>query len=231
MLQDQPQLRRLILIGTPLLTLILLLFHPRPNPAEMGLTEPLGGMDVYTLAPVADRFLIVHVLFAPALALLGLSVMLLLNGERGTAATISRVGAFVFAVSYIMYETIIGTATALFVRGAAALPPDEQAVIGDAVFRNYGDPIWGDPSVLYGIATLAWPLAIVPAAIALRRSGRLRVPCILLGLSFMFTSHASPLGPLGMLLFLLAVLGLERAGAPVGTSGENETRPSSYATN
>jgi hypothetical protein len=233
MLQDQPRLRCLILIGTPLLTGILLLFHPRPNPAEMGLTEPLGGMDVYTLlAPVADRFLIVHVLFAPALALLGLSVMLLLNGERGTAATISRVSAFVFAVSYIMYETIVGTATGLLIRGAAALSPDEQAVVGDAVFRNYGDPILGDgPSVLFLVASLSWPLAVIVAAFALRRSGKPLLPCILLGLSFMFTSHASPQGPLGMLLFLLAVLGLERAGAPVGTSGENETRPSSYATN
>jgi hypothetical protein len=108
MLQEQPRTRRLILIGTPLLTGILLLFHPRPDPAEMGLTEPLGGMDVYTLlAPVADRFLALHVLFAPALALLGLSVILLLNGVRGTGARFSRVSAFVFVVTYIMYETII----------------------------------------------------------------------------------------------------------------------------
>jgi hypothetical protein len=233
MLQDRPRLRRLVLIGTPLLTLILLLFHPRPNPAEMGLTEPLGGMDVYTLlAPVADRFLAVHVLFAPALALLGLSVILLLNGVRGTAARISRVSAFVFVVTYIMYETIIGTVTALLIRGAAALPPDEQAVIGDAVFRNYGDPIWGDgPSVLFLVASLTWPLAVIVAAFALRRSGKPILPCILLGLSFIFTSHASPLGPLGMLLFLLAAVGMERAGSPLVASEENETRPSSYATN
>jgi hypothetical protein len=62
------------------------------------------------MAPIIDSFLAVHVLFAPALALLGLSVILLLNGVPGTAARISRVSAFVFAVTYIMYETIIGTA-------------------------------------------------------------------------------------------------------------------------
>jgi hypothetical protein len=232
MLQDQPRLRRLILIGTPLLTGILLLFHPRPDQAQMAQMEQTGVMDAYAiLAPVADRFLAVHVLFAPALVLLGLSVMLLLNGVRGTPASISRVSAVVFVVTYIMYETIIGTATALLVRGAAALPPGEQAVIGAAVNRILGDPILGDPSALYGIATLSWPFAVIPAAVALRRSGWPLVPCILLGLSFMFTSHASPLGPLGMLLFLLAVVGLERAGSPVGTSEAYETGPSSYATN
>jgi hypothetical protein len=34
----------------------------------------------------------------------------LLNSVPGTAARISRVSAFVFAVTYMMYETIIGTA-------------------------------------------------------------------------------------------------------------------------
>jgi hypothetical protein len=216
MLHDQPHLRRLILIGTPLLTGILLLFHPRPNAAEMGLPEQhLGTMDVYTLlSPFVDRFLAIHVIFALALALLGLCVILLLDGVRGAAAKISRIGAFVFAVTYIMYETIIGTVTALLVRGAVSLPSDEQTVISAAVNRIWMDPLLGDgPSVLFLVATLSWPLAVISAAVALRRSGLL-LPCILLGLSSMFTFHASPLGSAGMLLFLLAVLGIERASSP-----------------
>lgn len=216
MLQDQPRLRRLILIGTPLLTGILLLFHPVPDPAAMEQAAQPGGIDMYTLlAPLADRFLVVHVLFAPLLALLGLSVILLLNGVPGIAAKISRVSAFIFIVTYIMYETIIGTATALLVRGAASLPLDEQAVISGAVDRLFGNPVLGDPSVLFGIAWLSWVLAVTLAALALRRSGKPLVPCVLLGLSFIFVSHASMLGPLGMLLFLLAVVGIERAGSPV----------------
>ena len=227
MLQDQPRLRRLILLGTPLLTGILLLFHPRPGSAEMGPVEGAGGMDVFALlAPVAGAFLAVHVLFAPALALLGLSVILLLNGVRGIAAKISRVSAFVFIVTYIMYETIIGTVPALLVRGAAALSPDEQAVISGAVNRIFADPILGDPSLLYGMASLSWPLAVILAAFALRRSGKPRVPCILLGLSFIFTFHASLLGSAGMLLFLLAVVGIERAGSPVMASKEYRSIPS-----
>jgi hypothetical protein len=188
----------------------------------MELLEQTGGLDVYTiLAPVADRFLAVHVLLAPALALLGLSVILLLDGRRGSAAKISRVSAFIFIVTYIMYETIVGTAPSLLVRGAAALSPNEQTVISAAVNRIFGDPILGDPSVLYVIASLSWPLAVTFAAFALRRSGKPLVPCILLGLSSIFFSHASVLGLAGMLLFLLAVVGFERAESPVVTGEEN----------
>jgi hypothetical protein len=227
MLRDQPRLRRLILIGTPLLTGILLLFHPRPDPANQ-----LGELDVFTvLSTVADRFLAVHVLFAPALALLGLSVILLLYDVRGTAARISRVSAFVFIVTYMMYETINGLVPALLARGAIHLPPDDQAVIGDAIGRIIGDPILGDPSVLFGAAWLSWIVAVTLAAFALRRSGKPLVPCILLGLSCIFVSHASLLGLVGLVLFLFAVVGIERAGSPVVMSRENELKPISNYTN
>jgi hypothetical protein len=213
-LQDQPRLRRLILIGTPLLVGILLLFHPTPDPVEMEQAEQLGGAALYAVfAPVADRFLAVHVLFAPVLALLGLSVVLLLDGVRGSAANASRVSAFVFAVTYIMYETIVGTGSGLLLQDAAALPPDEQAVIVDAVTRNFADPLFGDISVLTGLAALAWLLAVTLAALALRRSGKPLVACILLGLSFIFAFHAPPVGPIGMLLFLSAVVAMEWAGS------------------
>jgi hypothetical protein len=170
------------------------------------------------LAPIADSFRAVHLLFPVALALLGLSVVLLLEGVRGFAAQFSRVSAAVFVVTYIMYETIIGTVTALLVRGAASLSPAEQAVIGDAIHRNYTDPILGDlPSVISVTAWLFWIVAVTLAAFALRRLGKPLGACVLLGLSFMFISHASMLGPLGMLFFLLAVLGVERVRSSVVT--------------
>jgi hypothetical protein len=216
-LQIQPRLRRTILIGTPILTGILLLFHPLPESAETGMTEIPKGLALYELmAPIAEGFLIVHILFPLALALLGLSIILLLNGVGGIAALISRGSAFVFVISYIVYETIIGTVTGLLIRSAAALTPAEQAVIGDALYRNFTDPILGDlPSVVSVTAWISWTLAVILAAFAVRRSGKPLGGCILLGLSFIFVSHASMLGPLGMLLFLLAVIGIERAEASI----------------
>lgn len=210
LLKDQPQLRRLIPIATPILTMILLLLHPLPDAADMPQMDRLPGVDVYNMmAPLADGFLAVHAVFALALGLLGLSVIVLLQDVRGLAATISRVCAFLFAITYIMYETTIGTVTALLVRSAASLPADEQAVIGAAIYRNFQDPLFGDvPSLLSMVAWLSWTLAVLLAAFALWRSGRPRVPCVLLALSFVFVSHASPLGPLGMLLFLMGVVGV-----------------------
>jgi hypothetical protein len=229
LIKDQPRLRRLILLGTPLFTGLLLLFHPVPDPAEVGPPAGWSGAQVYAmLAPLAGRFLIVHAVFALALALLGLAVILLLDGVPGLGARISRASAFVFGVTYILYETIIGTVTALLVRGAAALPPDEQAVIGAAILRYFKDPYFGDlPSVLSLTAWLSWLLAVTLAAFALRRTGKPLAPCILLGLSFIFISHASMLGPLGMLLFCLAAVGIERARSPVAAGGELGTAPAS----
>jgi hypothetical protein len=226
MFQNQPLLRRSILIGTPLLTGILLLFHPLPESAQTGMTELPKGLALYELmAPIADGFLVIHVLFPLALALLGLSVILLLNGVRGIAANLSRASAFVFVITYILYETIIGTVTGLLIRDAASLSPAEQAVIGDVIYRNYTDPILGDlPSVLSVTAWISWLLAVALAAFALRRSGKPLGACILLGISFVFISHASMLGPLGMLFFLFAVIGVERARSPVPTGGY-ETAP------
>jgi hypothetical protein len=211
----------LILFGTPILTGILLLFHPLPESTEMEHTELPQGLALYELmAPIADGFLIVHMLFPVALALLGLSVILLVDGVHGTVATLSRISAFVFVLSYIVYETIIGTVTALLIRNAAALSPAEQAVIGDVVYRNFTDPILGDlPSVVSVTAWLSWIFAVTFAAFALRRSGKPLGACILLGLSFIFISHASMLGPLGMLFFLFSVVGIERASSSVRAGG------------
>jgi hypothetical protein len=124
-----------------------------------------------------------------------------------------------------MYETIIGMVTAHLVRGAAALSPAEQTVIGDTIHHIYTDPLIGDlPSLLSITAWLSWILAVILAAFALRRAGRPFWACFLLGLSFIFVSHASMLGPLGMLFFLLSVIGIERARSPI-LAGSYEHSP------
>lgn len=51
------------------------------------------------------------------------------------------------------------------------------------------------------------------------------LPCISLGLSSMFTFHASPLGSAGILLFFIAVLGFDHATSPAGAYVEYRARP------
>lgn len=210
-----PTLRRLILFGAPLLTFILLVFHPIGDLTELMEAEQFTDIDVYAfIAPVADRFIMVHVLFAPMIALMGLAMLLLVNHQRGIAAALSRVATGVFSVTYIMYETIIGTVSGVLVRSAASLPAEEQSVIADMVNGLWNDPIFGDGGLIATTAMLEWALAVTSAAVSLYRSGKPLGACLLLGFSFMFAFHAPPLGTIGLSLFLLAVWWLERTQVP-----------------
>jgi hypothetical protein len=210
-----PLLRRLVLFGAPLLTFILLIFHPIGDLTELMEAEQFTDIDVYAfVAPVADGFITVHVLFAPMIALMGLAVLLLVNHQRGVVAALSRVAAGVFVVTYIMYETIIGTASGVLVRSAANLPAEAQSIIADMVNGLWNDPIFGDGGLIATIAMLAWALAVTAAAVSLYRSGKPLGACLLLGFSFMFAFHAPPLGTIGLTLFLLAVWRLERIQSP-----------------
>jgi hypothetical protein len=137
--------------------------------------------------------------------------VLLINRQQGIAAVISRIAAAVFVVTYIMYETVIGTASGVLVRLSAPLSADEQAVIAELINRLWNDPAFGDGAVIATIAMLSWVLAVTAAAVSLYRSGKPLGACLLLGFSFMFAFHAPPLGPIGLGLFLIAVWRLEQA--------------------
>jgi hypothetical protein len=141
---------------------------------------------------------------------MGMAVMLLVNRQRGVAASVSRISAAVFIVAYIMYETIIGTASGVLVHRSANLSAAEQAVVADMVNGLWNDAIFGDGALIATIAMLAWALAVTSAAVSLYRSGRPLGACLALGFSFMFAFHAPPLGTIGLALFLVAVWRLER---------------------
>lgn len=204
--------RRLVLFGAPIFVGLVLLFHPIGGMPEQGKPVDVFGF----IAPVADRFVLVHVLFAPGLGLLGLAMYLLLEGMRGRAATVSRVATGVFVVFYILYESIVGAATGNLVRTSLNLPPAQQAVVAQVASRLWTDPLLGDfPALIPVIAFIGWVTALVAGAIALRRAGAPILACLLLVLSSGLTLHASPSGPIGMLSFLLAALWLDRIGAKV----------------
>src|SRR5258708_24289567 len=105
--------RRIVLFGAPVFTGLVLMLHP-----SGGLPEPGKLVDVFGfIAPVADRFVVVHLLFAPGLALLGLALYFLLEGLHGYAAAVSRVSTAIAVVAYIVYESIVGAATGNLIRG------------------------------------------------------------------------------------------------------------------
>jgi hypothetical protein len=208
-MNKQLSFRRLVVLVAPIFAGLVLLFHPAG-----GIPEPGKPVDVFGfVAPVADRFVLVHLLFAPAIGLLGVALFSLLDGLRGRAATVSRVATAVFVVFYVAYESIVGTATGYLIRTSLSLPSAQQAVIADAASRLWSDPIFGDfPALVPLLAALGWSVAVFAAAIALRRRGAPFFACLMLVLSSALTIHVPPFGPTAMLLFLLAVVWLDRAG-------------------
>src|SRR5918998_6630953 len=83
-------LRRLVLLGTPLVLAVLMLFHPSPY-------EDLTGQ----LVPIADWWLTIHTLQFVLFAFMGASIWMLTDGLRGISVAVSRVTpAVAFAIFY-----------------------------------------------------------------------------------------------------------------------------------
>src|SRR5688572_32808303 len=102
--------RRLFLILVPLALAVALLPHPA------------GGEDVFEgVSPDVDRWLFVHTAALLFFPLLGIAVFWLMDGLKGTAATVSRVSLVFFLVFYTAYEVTIGVGTGFLVDYANGL--------------------------------------------------------------------------------------------------------------
>jgi hypothetical protein len=191
------------LIGVPLLWAILLLFHPTGDGDEY---YPIVKDDL-------TAWMTVHIgmmLFIPLMA--GV-VFLLLRGVRGPAALVSRIALAPFVVFYGAYETLVGLGSGILANEVNALPEAERAT-GAQLIQNFNESkLLADPGVLNSIGTVALVVAAVAAGIALyRRAGAPIAVPILLGLSAPLVAiHPPPYGPIGLVLFVAAVLVALRA--------------------
>jgi hypothetical protein len=194
------------LTGVPLLWAILLLFHPTGDGDEY---YPIVKDDI-------TAWMTVHIgmmLFIPLMA--GV-VFLLLRGVTGPAALVSRIALAPFVVFYGAYETLVGLGSGILASEVNALPEAETATGAKLIQEFNESKLLADPGVLNSIGTVALVVAAVAAGIALyRRAGApLAVP-ILLGLSApLVATHPPPYGPIGLVLFMAAVLVAVRARAP-----------------
>ncbi len=193
------------LIAVPLICAVLLIFHPAPD-----------GDDIYgSLREQADRMVIVHLLLLPLLGLLGAALFLLLRDMPGRAAQVGRLAILPFVVFYVAGDAIVGLATGVLVDHANDLSTSERAGVADASQELWSNFITDD--LLIGLGAAAWILATIAAAAAYRRAGAPVGVWVLLGLSAIFSFHAPPIGPLGLVCFAAAVVLLTRgAAAPRG---------------
>jgi hypothetical protein len=196
------------LIGVPLAWAVLLLLHPT------------GEGDIYpALRDDATRWLVVHVgtmLFIPLLAV---AIYLLVDGIESTAARVCRIALATFVLFYTAWEVLMGIATGVLVQDVNGLAAAERAT-GSNLVNEFTDNVFvRDFGVFNVIGSVSLITATIAAGIALR--GQAGVPVsvpILLGLcGFMIAAHPPPFGPLGLVLFIAAVLVYARSQAAART--------------
>ncbi len=185
-------IRRLALLGPPLMLAALTLFHPLNHPADLE-----GGV---------TRWLTLHVLQLAFSVLLAYSVWTLLDGLVGRAATTARAALPVFLVFFAAYDTTAGIATGWLAHAGAGDAGTERAI------RDLFDDNWisGNISLVGSVSAIAWTTVAVACAFALRRAGADRLTTILMASSLLFINHPVPTGTLGMLAFFAAAYRWDR---------------------
>jgi hypothetical protein len=201
------------LIGVPLLWAILLLFHP-------------GGEGDEIYLDVQDnvtRFLVVHIgmmLFIPLMAVV---VLLLLRGVEGTAAWVSRIALVPFVVFYSAWEVLQGIGVGILANELNGLPQAGQALREDLVQDFAEHALIGPFGVFGSIGPMGLIVATIAAGVALYRhaGAPVSVPVLLSISGLLITAHPPPYGPIGLALFIVAVLlhvrsqSRDRATAPL----------------
>lgn len=192
--------RRLVLLATPLALAVLEIFHPQPDSVTEGVEQ--GGW-----------FLWFHLIQLVLTGLIALAVYLLTDGLAGRAVSVSRWAIAVFAVFFSAYDAAAGIATGFVLQSAQELSPDGQTAVYDTAIEMPGLSLIFALSI---VGTGAWVVAVIAAALALRRAGASRGPYILLILAgvFLLGGHPFPWGTLAFGCFFVAAAWLEFAPVP-----------------
>jgi hypothetical protein len=214
---QSPRLSRptlIFLIGVPLAWAILLLFHPKGEPDTI----------YQNLQDEVTRMLVVHIgmlLFIPLMAVV---VYLLLRGLEGTAARVGRIALVPFVVFYSAWEALQGIGNGVLVNEVNGFPELDRGTREELVQGFAEHPLVSDLGVFAILGGLGLIVALIAAGVALHRhAGAPLSVAVLLGLSgFLISAHPPPFGPVGLGLFIAAVLLFVRSqsevlgGAPVG---------------
>jgi len=201
-------LRRTVLLGTPLVLTILMLFHPSPY-------DEIAG----ELLPIAAWWIALHTILFVLIPLMGVALWLLTAGlEESLAATLSRLAAVVFALFYDAGDAIAGISTGILALSA------EVGVLGERAAVVAIETLWADPfkTLLFDIGRYAWVVALVLAAVALWRAGAPRLPLVLMALpAYLVTfDHAFPFGSLTFGSFFVIAAWLELASGRLTLAGQ-----------
>ena len=197
-------LRTLVLLGTPLLTGIVSVVHP----------HLVGEHVLEQLQPQISVWLGVHLAQLVLIGLLGVVIWLLMEGLRGSAAHLARLAVVPFLVFYTAFDAMVGISTGVLAILAQTVPAQERAVAGHLVDLYWNARFDAPIGLVIVVADLAWVVALIASAVALRRAGASWLvvgTLVLAGIAFGI-DHPFPFGTVGMIGLLLAVVLLQRQG-------------------
>jgi hypothetical protein len=196
------------LVGIPAAWATLLLFHPT------GDTD--GFYDV--IEGNVTAWITVHIGMGIFVPLFAAGIFLLLRGVEGRAAMVSRIGLAFFAVLYAAWELLLGGGTGILANEVASLPAAEQE-IGRELVESYADS--GVLVALSAIGSVGLAAAVIGAVVALRAAYRLGwAPIVLMLLALpLIAIHEPPFGPIGLGLFIAAILLFAREQSPTRAAG------------
>ena len=181
--QPTMSIGRLLIFAGPLLWAVLVLFHP--NPGEAGPYEEIKD--------VVDRWLFVHVGQLILTPFVFFAVWRLLDGLSSATATVGRAALVVWTVSFSAYDSIQGVATGVLIRHANGLAGEEQAAVAGAIdFVVNDSQLAGNVSAIWVVATVAWVVVAVAAAVALHKAGAGKAVVAAALVSAVFAVHVAP---------------------------------------
>jgi hypothetical protein len=197
--EDRPRRRwgrRALLAGAPAGWMVAAALHPAPS----------AGRVYADLAPVANRWLGVHLAQLLLTGGLGAALWLVARGRRGVAATVTRIAVPVYVVCFAAFDAVAGIASGLAVRHANTLTGPEQEGAASTAEYLLTNHIAGDLSPLGVISGVALVTAVVAAALTLRSAGAPRVVWVSALGGVLLNFHAAGVLPIVGLVGLAAGL-------------------------
>ena len=189
------------IVGVPLAWGVLLLFHPN------------SGDSLYELASSdTTAWLVVHLGTLVFIPLLAAVLYIVLRSFDGTAALISRIALAFFVVFYGAFEILVGIGTGLLVDTGASEATVTAYAETDALM------------VIETVGSLAWLVAVTAAGVAMynraNRASSIAVIVLFVISAPAIVIHVNPVGPAGLLLFVVALWLLSRESVPVPVAKE-----------
>jgi hypothetical protein len=176
--------RVLLLLGPPVALTLAELAHPLWS----------SGTVYQAVAPVADRWLLVHVVLVAGFALTALGLASLLGDRSDPAARAARLLLGLFVVGNTALIAIDGLATGLLVDGARALPATEQAGVEKAIEAMWHQPL---TNVFSGLGAFGFMAGILLTAVALYPRSQTCLALTGVGLTMVVWELSSAVGLLG----------------------------------